>query len=207
MPTLFAPPTGLTYPVKRTALWNNLHQVSATGKDNPVQLYSYPRWRWEIPFSVLNAKTGAFQALPASQFQYLAGFYNSVGGSARSWLWNDPDDFTVTDQSFGTGNGVTTAFALVRTMGGFVEPVYSLNGAPTIKKNGVVQTVGVDYTVGTSGLITFTVAPAAAAALTWTGSFYWVVRFDDDNLDFTNFARQLYEVQSAKFTSLKLTPA
>lgn len=203
MPTLFAPPKGLTYPVKRSPLWNNLHQVSASGKDNPIQLYSYPRWKWEIDFSFL--RTAA--AFAPTEWQYLVGFYNAVGGSARSWLWNDVDDTTVTDQSFGTGNGSTTQFALVRTLGGFIEPVFSPVGAPTIKKNGVTLATPADYSIGTAGLVTFTVAPAAAAALTWTGTYNWVVRFDDDNVDFSKFASGFYDLQGVKFTSLKLTPA
>lgn len=59
-----------------------------------------------------------------------------------------------------------------------------LNPAPGIivYKDGVAQALTA-YTLGASGAITFGVAPAAGAQLSWTGSYYKRVRFDDDELD------------------------
>jgi hypothetical protein len=45
-------------------------------------------------------------------------------------------------------------------------------GTPDIYVNGVLQTVGVDYTITLpEGVITFTVAPASGATIAWTGTW------------------------------------
>jgi hypothetical protein len=50
-----------------------------------------------------------------------------------------------------------------------------------IKKAGVVQTNPANYSISATGLVTFTSRPGAAA-LTWTGTYYWRVRFDQDTV-------------------------
>lgn len=196
---------GFTYPVKRTPMARTLRQEAVSGQDNPIQLWTYPRWQYELPISVLNSGATAFQSLSAIEMQTLAAFWNTVmfGSSGLVFQFTDPDDGTVTDQSFGSGDGVTVAFPLVRTMTGtgftFVEPVF----APTITNVKISGTPTAAYTLGTQGLVTFNSAPAAAAPLTWTGTFRWLVRFDDDSLEFSKFMNNLWECKALKFTSIK----
>jgi hypothetical protein len=90
---------------------------------------------------------------------------------------------------------------LVRALGGFAEPVFLLNGNPTIDVAGTPTTA---FTVDAYGRVTFTTAPASGALLTWSGAFYWPVRFDDDTTEFSQFVFNLYEVKALKFTSEKL---
>jgi len=47
--------------------------------------------------------------------------------------------------------------------------------------NGVAQAPS-SYTLGSSGLVTFAVAPAASATIAWTGDFYTRVRFAQDSI-------------------------
>jgi hypothetical protein len=99
-------------------------------------------------------------------------------------------------EQFGTGDGTTTTFQLTRTIGGvatgYAEPMQNINGAPTIFVNGVKKTVTTDYTVGSTGIVTFTSAPANNAVLSWSGKFYFYVRFADDTLMFEQFMSNLY---------------
>jgi hypothetical protein len=81
--------------------------------------------------------------------------------------------------------------------------VYALNGAPSIYVGGTLKTVTTDYTIDSRGMVTFASAPAGAAALTWTGAFYWEVRFENDTTDFKNFANSLWAVNSLPFASVK----
>ena len=62
-----------------------------------------------------------------------------------------------------------------------MEPVMNLNGTPVIKVNGTVTTPA---SISSSGLVTFSSAPANAAVITWTGNYYFRVRFDSDTIDF-----------------------
>jgi uncharacterized protein (TIGR02217 family) len=195
---------GLTYPAKRYPIWRTLHQEAVSGQNNPIPLWSFPRWRYELVYSAMFSGAAAFQGLPAIELQALAAFFNIVNGSATVFQYTDPDDGAVTDQLFGTGDGSTVAFALTRTMTGagsvtFNEPVF----APTITNIKISGTPTSAYTLGTQGLVTFNSAPAAAAALTWTGTFNWLCRFDEDTAQFEKFMNNLWELKTLKFTTIK----
>lgn len=178
----------------RTPLWKTIPHPSVDGSEPRYAQWSFPRWRYEIPFEVLRS------GLTGTEFAALAGFYNSVSGSALPWAYPDPDDGVATAQSFGTGDGITSTFQLVRSKGGFAEPTYLITTSPTIYVNGTPTSI----TNGTGGTVTFGSAPAAGAALTWSGTFSWLCRFDDDQIDFEGIMRGFWALPSLKFTTEKL---
>jgi uncharacterized protein (TIGR02217 family) len=155
---------------------------------------SYPRYRRVLSYEVLRAGAEA-------ELQTLVGFFNKRGGSFDSFLYSVPDDNAVTAMQFGTGNGTTTAFQLVRNFGGFVEPVFDLNGAPQIFRAGVLQATPANYSINSAGLVTFTTAPTAGQALTWTGSFYVRHCFERDQLEVERFLHLLYEARSVELVT------
>ena len=115
---------GIVFPVKRAPMFRTLHQESASGQDNPVELWTYPRWAYEVAYSFLRSDSVNLE------WQTLAAFFLSQRGSSRVFQFTDPDDGTVTAQPFGTGDGTTVAFPLVRTLTGlggitFAEPVFA----------------------------------------------------------------------------------
>jgi len=73
-----------------------------------------------------------------------------------------------------------------------------------------VQLAQTDYAFQTDanwGLtygITFAVAPANSAAITWTGSYQWACRLDEDSTDFNNFMYNYFELKKISFTSMKV---
>ena len=69
--------------------------------------------------------------------------------------------------------------------------------------NGVAQAPSA-YTLGTTGLITFTNAPAAAATIAWTGDFYTRVRFAQDSIEFEEFYYQFWQARKVELISVKL---
>lgn len=71
-----------------------------------------------------------------------------------------------------------------------------------IPTSSTVRTV-TDYVLGAKGLVTFSGAPELGASLTWTGSYNWLCRFLDDEIDLENFMRGLWKVESLKFRSIK----
>jgi uncharacterized protein (TIGR02217 family) len=192
---LFIMPKGVAYPVKRSPIWATKTQTAISGATTTVQAQSYPRRRYELSFEFLRTSL--------AERQYVEGFYNSVGGAARAWLFHDVDDGAVTDEPFGTGDGVNKAFPLLRsvnTVAYFPEPVF----APATVEIKIGGSVSAGYTIGATGLITFSSPPAAGAALTWTGTYHWVCRFDDDNIDFSQFMSDLWSLGKLSFTTLKL---
>ena len=188
---------GLTWDIRRAAINSTVTKASPSGREFRLAMYSTPRYKYTLNYEVLRGAS-AF-----TEWQTLVGFFNARAGSFDTFLLSDPNDGAVSAQAFGAGDGATVAFQLVRTLGGFVEPVYALNGAPQIYVGGALNTAGTDYTVSASGLVTFTAAPAAAAALTWTGSFYWVVRFDKDQLEVGQLMQQFFEARAVTLITVK----
>ena len=189
---------GLTFPIKRIPLWSTIRQESIGGQTPRFALWSYPRYRYELTFEVLR-RYGAFTELDS-----IIGFYHSVAGAAGVFQYTDGTDNAVTAQVFGTGDGTTTNFQLVRSFGGFTEPVFAPSGTPSIYKAGVLQTLTTHYTIGVTGLVTFTAAPANGAALTWTGAFNWLCQFDDDELGLRQDFADRWAIETLNFTTIKL---
>ena len=74
-------------------------------------------------------------------------------------------------------------------------------GGPLIYAAGVLLDPA-SYTL-VNGLVTFSSPPANGAALTWTGAFGFLCRFDGDDLDFEQFMANLWKADSVKFRSLR----
>ncbi len=196
---------GVAFPAARAPAWKTLHQEAASGQDNPISLWTYNRWAYELTYNVLNSGAAGINALAALEWQALAAFFNQVRGSALVFQFTDPDDGSVTDQAFGTGDGATTKFPLTRTMTGaggitFNEPVFAPTAITNVK---VAGTPTGAYTLGTQGLITFTSPPALGAALTWTGTYNWLCRFDRDDAPFEKFMSNFWRLNKIKFTTIK----
>jgi len=178
----------------RSPTWKTLKFPSIDGSEPRYATWSYPRYAYEIPFELLR------NTATITEFQLLAGFYNAVGGAALPWQFNDPDDYLAVAQPFGTGDGVTTQFQLCRAKGGFTMPVFQPIGTPALLVNGATASASVNG----GGLVTFATPPAAGAALTWSGTFNWLCRFDDDQIDFAELGRGMWSLSSLKFTTEKL---
>ena len=113
-----------------------------------------------------------------------------------------------TNQPIGTGNGSATLFQLTKryTSGAqswtraITKPVA---GTVTIALNGTAQASGWSVST-TTGLITFTTAPAAGVAITAGFEFDVPVRFDTDALDVTLDLERLGSITSIPLIELRL---
>lgn len=186
---------GLKWGVVKTPMWSTKVQKSASGRELRAAYYSYPDWKFSLSYEVL--RSGLM-----SELEEFVGFFNARQGSFDSFLYQDPDDKAVTVQRFGMGDGVTTQFQLVRNYGGYVEPVFATGGTPLVFVNGVLKSPISHYMLS-DGLVTFSTAPAVGAALTWTGDFYYRVRFMQDSADFEQFLYQLWSLKKIEFKSFK----
>jgi uncharacterized protein (TIGR02217 family) len=188
--------------VTRSPVWDTTVQQAISGKETRIARQSYPRWKWEISFAVLRS-AGAFQEL-----QQLVGFFNSLQGQWDTFLYQDAEDNAVTGQNLGTGDGATAVFPLVRSFGGFTEPVLAPNAVGNIYINGAAlpsSAYGISsWGNANPGYVTFLSGPAAAGAvITADFSFYWPCRMQGDSLDFGKLYSQLHEVKKFSFISVK----
>ena len=215
---IFPALAGQGFSVHKKPQFGTLVASHVSGREVRDALYVNPIWNFELLFNGLDGTaTGQYGALGASSLQSLLGLFLQCQGQLGTFLYYDPSDYQVVNQAFGTGDGAATSFQLVRGLGGFAEAVtqpvlstatlYFPGGqsasvaAPVVKAAGSVVSSSA-YTIS-NGVVTFTSAPANGAALTWTGAFGFLCRFDADDLDFDQFMSNLWRVDSVKFRSVR----
>lgn len=192
---------GIDVRVRKFPMFKTMLQETVSGRETAASFMAYPLWKFSLSYNVLRSDP-AFADL-----QTLLDFFLSRRGRYDDFLFTDPDDSSVTDEPFGTGDGATAAFQLIRKIkaSGFSEPMLNINGAPVIKVAGVTKTATTHYNIDSAGMVTFTLGniPTAGQALTWSGAYYFRVRFLQDDMEFAKFLHQLFEAKRVEFRSFR----
>ena len=174
-----------------------------SGREVRVALMSYPLYEFEVVYSGLaSSATAAFAGLGSSSLQNLMGFFLQLQGQFGTFLYADPDDNTVTGEAFATGNSSTTSFTMMRSLGGFLEPVGWVTTVANVYLNGTAQSPS-SYSLTTPNSLVFTSAPASGATVSADFSYAFNCRFLDDQMDFEEFMASLWRLESMKFRSVK----
>ncbi len=129
-----------------------------------------------------------------AELQTLIAFFRARMGPAIGFRFTDPLDHsssgtgaapTMNDQILGTGNGVATAFALVKHYG--VAPgtrsrriTRPVAGSVVVAVGGVATSA---WQLAATGIVQFDIAPPAGASISAGFLFDVPVRFADDRLD------------------------
>lgn len=205
---VFPTPPGISINVTRTPVAKVGITETISGKEWRQTWQSTPRYRYRLNMTVRSTTA-------LKEFQKLMAHWAAHFGPWDSFLYTDPEDNAVTTMGFGTGDGSTTSFQLQRSLYPTLtttafwpafscgyEPVFDLNGSPSIYKAGVLQTLTTHYTLPGQGVVTFGTAPANGAALTWTGSYYRRVRFDGDSAEFERVVTSWWRTQSLTLISV-----
>lgn len=169
---------GLKISMTRTPVHDTKIVTTQSGREMRSTWSTYPRYRYTLDFELLRSGTQV-------EFQKIFGFFVRHFGAFDSFLFTDDEDSVATVEEFGVGNASLTAFQLQRTLvanadlaapasrtywpgiGDGYEPVFELNGAPSIFVSAVLQTANTDYTVGlTTGIVQFLVRTPGVPALT-----------------------------------------
>ena len=147
--------------------------------------------------------TAPFQNIRRVAYREIKRMHMACRGQLHAFRFRDVLDYQATAEPFGTGDGIKRVFQLckfsvVDTIA-YAREIYALPAAPVIAVGGVATTA---FTIDLNrGIVTFSVAPASGALLTWTGIFDIWVRFNQDylpfsldNIDVTNGSVDLMEV-------------
>ena len=202
---------GLKWETVKTPIFHTLIQRAVSTRESRASLHFYPLYQWDLSFEVLRETTGF------TELQTLLGFYLRRQGAFDSFLYDDTTDNAVTGQAIGTGDGSIKTFQLVRSFGGWVDPIYEIKSSPAPVISVAGSTIASNlYTIGyvASGALTFTNAPANGAAITADFSYYWRVRFlefSDPSMSgsgssgdgFTNFMSRLWELSQLSMVSAR----
>lgn len=192
---------GLEWNVSKVQLNSTRVLTARSGLECRAQDWSYGKYKFMLSYSVLRAAT-AYQEL-----QTLLGFCLQQAGQFAPFVYSDPTDNSVTGQGLGTTDGVTTQYPLVRSIGGFAEPVLYANAVTTVYLNGVAQSGGSWSLVQTgrygNDTIQFNSAPTTGQTVTADFTYYFVCRFLQDDPEFVNFQNQFWEMKKLEFQTIK----
>ena len=172
-----------------TPVWNTQTYESESGRETRIQKWKYPRYKISLTYNFLTDNTSKWH-LEKGDIERLQGFFNAVGGSFDDFLYFDDTENYVENQTFGVGNGQQTVFQLVRNHPYWAEPVNGIVEIPQIFIDGVLTT---EVSVDPYGVVTFNSPPPADSVLTWTGNYYFRVRFDNDEIELTRTWNGLWE--------------
>ncbi len=175
-----------------TPEFDTVVQRASGGRRYAMGKRLFPVWRFRLKVNVLT---------PAD-LATLQGFFLQRRGDLQDFLLRDRlYDTQATPQAFGVGDGTTTRFRLVYSRAGFIEPIGAVRGVPAITAAG--STVAASgYSIDDDGWVTFTAAPAAGAALAWTGGYYYRVAFSRPSLTFRQFLQGLHSVDGVELETV-----
>lgn len=182
---------------EKTPIWSTQVAESVSGRERRRQVWSYPRWRFQVGYEFLR------DTPTKDEIDQMWVFFNTSAGMYAEFGYLDPYDNAAVAMPFGTGNGFTNQFQLTRTTtaGGlsFTEPMFAFVGTPVIYLNGVATTA---FTIS-NGLITFSTAPSNGVALTWTGQYMFLCRFEEDSISPKQMMSQFWSLDGVSFKSVK----
>jgi len=177
-----------------------------SGAEVRVSRWSRPRHQYDVAYGIKSV----------ALFAVLKAFYVARAGAAYGFRYKDFMDFTSNadgntaptnlDQAIGVGNGMQTLFQLQKSYtsgaGTVVRPITKPVAATTlVAKDGVNQTSGWSVNT-TSGIITFTTAPANGVVVAAGFEFDVPVRFDKSVDDVMKFGWDDYNTVSAQSIQL-----
>jgi uncharacterized protein (TIGR02217 family) len=200
---------GLSLPILRKPIWRTIVEESVAGVETPLQLWTFPRYEYELPFSFLR------QASTYAEIQSLISFYHTLGARGTAFQYQDPNDNVAVQgstalQTIAIANGVSTSFQIVRNYGGFIEPVYAVSTISAVFENGS-SVSSTKWTISNAGILSFsTYTAAAGSSVQWSGTLNWICRFVDDTFDLSQITvssdRQgpIWELKKLTFRTVKL---
>ncbi len=204
--------TGMDIAINRKPQFMNRVQENVSGKETRIALRTVPRWTWEVTFNF--ARSTSAQA-NSQEFANLTSLFNTLSGGFDSFQWGDPED---NSESLGPATLVSTAggtYQLTRAMGAstFFENIFAPNvvsqvfvvnssGQSSGSTVGITQNNWGSTIPGQVTLSTFSPTPGSSASVFATFTYYWPVRWDQDEMQFDRFGYGWWEVKKMSFTSI-----
>jgi uncharacterized protein (TIGR02217 family) len=153
----------------------------------------------------------------ADDLASVIAFFEARSGRLRGFRWKDWADYksclpsqtpSASDQLVGQGNGTATTFQLTKTYSSGLQSYARTISKPVagtvlIAVGGVAQSSGWSVDT-TTGIVTFTVAPANGATVTAGFEFDVPVRFDSDLMDVNLDIERLGSINSIPLVEIRL---
>ncbi len=152
---------------------------TASGYEQRNQNWAAARGKWDVSSGLKKQ----------SQLETLIAFFRARKGKAHGFRFKDWTDYKAAGQTLGIGDGTTQIFQLVKNYasgaGSEIRTITKpVSGTVAVYANGVKKTTGVSVNA-TTGIVTFSTAPAQGVIITADFEFDVPVRFDTDEMDVT----------------------
>jgi hypothetical protein len=194
-----------TFPTLATLAWSThvrprfstLVAGHVSGRETRAQRTANPYFDLELTYEVLRP------AAAYEELQAIAGFFEQVSGADEPFWVAPPGLSAITGQTIGIGDGATTTFPLVASIGGYSGPVYGTSGVSAAYLNGASQPSGWFASNGYLPAITFASAPGAGVAITADFGILWLCRFAEDVQDFEEFMSMLWALRTLRLSTVR----
>lgn len=190
--------------------------TGSSGRDLQLACAVFPRWSFILTYggsSWLREQTQNITPDTTlagfTELEKLSGLYLACKGPYGEFYYEDPDDNSRLNQGEGVGNGVATTFPVYVNFGfgpfsqPFYYPVGGVKAIGTVYFDGVPISPTLYSLDATNTQLIFVSAPGNGVVITMDFLFYFRCRFLDDNLDFYQFDRNLWEGREVRFESVK----
>ncbi|ARN82166.1 DUF2460 domain-containing protein [Methylocystis bryophila] len=157
-------------------------------------------YEFEVGFDGLAADATTNPGLVAQSLQALLGLYLQCGGAFGTFLYTDPNDNMAIHQPIAVGDGATTAFRLVRSVGAATDVVSYATAISAVMLNGGAAS---NWSLVPPNILEFSMPPGAGVQIAASFSYAFQCRFLDDTLELENFMQNLWSSKSVKFRSLR----
>jgi hypothetical protein len=168
-----------------------------SGRSSRLAQRAYALYEIELTYEVLRSDAANLE------LQAIAGFFAEMSGADAPFWVAPPDISALIGQALGIGDGTTTVFPLIRSMGGYSEPAQGTSGVSAVYLNGVSQASGWTVSSGYAPAITFGMAPGSGVAITADFGLLWLCRFAEDVQDFEEFMTQLWTLRTLRLTTVR----
>lgn len=206
---VLVPGVNLGWEATKAPVHSTRIQESMSGRELRAISYEAARYRfrlqWDVARDDRTVVANATPTAPYDELRALMGFFTARKGRFESFLYTDPTDFQVTDQTvIASAPAATTDYQLVRSYGGDVQPIFRANVVSALKVNGVTQGGGTyQVNVPFEGWVRFNVAPSGGVHIQWTGTYYFRVRFVHDEREFSQFMHDLWALRQVELLTVR----
>lgn len=193
---LFPTLTGLKWNRPKRPIFNTTSDQTASGAEFRSTNQQYAIHEFDL----------AVEYMSKTDETNLEALFKTCQGGFAPFYFDAVNDDTIPAGSpvaIGVGDGSNKIFSLYQSVGTYLEPAggNSNNWGIVPGTNNVVYDNGTpvasaNYSASDGGFgatITFVTAPAAGHVITWTGVYYYLCRFKDDQMDLNQFMNLMYE--------------
>lgn len=207
----------LTWSVHKKPIMSSTVITATTGRECQLARAVYPRWAFLLSYgggnSWLRDETENIVSDPELpnllEFHEISALWLACLGSYGEFYYNDPSDNSRALWQAGIGDQNTTTYPLYFTWGTgpfsppLLLPVQGIASLDAVYLDNVLQdpsTYGVD---ATNTKLVFNSVVGLNTVILVSFHFYYRCRFLDDQIDFSQWAKNLWELKEIKFESVK----